>query len=564
MRTTGTALAFIALALTTAVSCSDDDDSAATSTVVPTGVTASTSAVPSAPTPPAASPDATSPVSEASNPAEGGTTVAAGTTTQDVPPSYTPGPCPNPIAPLPTPLDLGDNIECGYLTVPESRSRPTGRTVRIPVARARAASTNPRPDPIVYLAGGPGGSGLSVANAKVQAGWNADRDVIFIDQRGTLKSEPLLACPEVDAFQVTSVGLLSTDPATSALARAATQTCHDRLVAEGWDLSAFDTAENAADLADLRVAMGIEEWNLYGVSYGTDLALQTLRDHPEGIRSVVLDSVVPPQPNLIEQFWPNAAKGFEALFAACAVDVPCDAAFPDLATDFTTLVNELTATPLTVTLTTPTGATTDVVIDGFTLANLVVVASLTPGTLAPMPKLINDLSAGDGTAAAQTVLAGATGTLAGLTGYGLSYGVFCRESIAFTDEAQLAATAREALPDFPDVALSNVPQFLRPFQDCDAWDAGRADPSVREPARSEVPALLLAGELDAITPPAWAELAAETLPNSTLLRFPGSGHDITLWNTECAVAVMNNFLDQPGGGWDDSCVVATQAPPFTT
>lgn len=476
--------------------------------------------------------------------------------------SYESTPCPNPIVAGVPAIDLGPDFECGYLTVPENRSVPDGPTIRIAVARGKAVSAQPKPDPILYLTGGPGGTGLASAVSRVDAGWNAERDVIFIDQRGTLKAEPLLACPEVDAFFQAAVGLVATDPATAALNAEATQACHDRLVAEGWDLAAYDTTENASDIADLRVALGIDEWNVYGVSYGTDLALQLLRDRPEGIRSLVLDSLVPPQNNLIGEFWKNAAEGYTALFAACADDAACQAAFPDVATEFTTLVNDLTTSPRTVTVTDATGGPVDVVIDGYTLANLVVVASLVPGKIAALPSLIHDLATGDGTEAAMAVLANVPPK--GLTGYGLTYGVFCREQIAFTDLAEAKSIAERVLPEFPELALSLIPQAPRVFDDCATWDVGRSDPAVKDPTLSDLPVLLLSGELDAVTPPSWAEIAATGLPNSQLLRFPGAGHDVMIWSPECAVTVMHNFLDQPGGEWDDSCVASVHTPPFTT
>lgn len=125
--------------------------------------------------------------------------------------------------------------------------------------------------------------------------WNAARDVIFISQRGTLKAEPFLSCPEIDEFTSRSIYLVMAEPATSDMSAAATRACRDRHARAGWDLSAYNTTENATDVADLRSAMGIHEWNVYGVSYGPNLALQLLRDHPEGIRAMVLDSVVLPQ-----------------------------------------------------------------------------------------------------------------------------------------------------------------------------------------------------------------------------------------------------------------------------
>jgi pimeloyl-ACP methyl ester carboxylesterase len=183
-------------------------------------------------------------------------------------PAYAPAPLPEPDCRGRAPeFDVGAGSDCGHLTVAENRERPSGRTIRIPVARLRAQSPNPKPDPIVFLAGGPGGSGLLEQSAA--SGWNADRDVIFISQRGTLKVDPFLSCPEIDEFTARSAHLVMADPATSAASAAATSGCRDRYTRAGWALAAYNTAENAADGADLRTALGIDKWNVYGVSYGS-------------------------------------------------------------------------------------------------------------------------------------------------------------------------------------------------------------------------------------------------------------------------------------------------------
>lgn len=323
--------------------------------------------------------------------------------------------------------------------------------------------------------------------------------MVFVDQRGTLHSDPLLTCPEIDEFTAEAVGLSALDPATGERSDAATRACRDRLAAGGEDLTACDTAENAADIADLRTALGVPEWNVYGVSYGTDLALRLLPDHPEGIRSLVLDSVVPPQANLIEGFWPNAAAGHRALVEACAAQPACSAAHPDPEEEFTATVARPAQEPMIVDVPDPAGgATTRVVLDGCTFANLVVVQSLVPGTCAGLPALIHGVATGNARAAAEALL----GTVPppGLIGHGLSLGVCCRERAAFTDRAEVRAAARAALPGFPDEVLALPPQAPRILDDCGIWDVGAADASVHDP----VPALLLSGTFDAVTPPGWA------------------------------------------------------------
>jgi pimeloyl-ACP methyl ester carboxylesterase len=143
------------------------------------------------------------------------------------------------------------------------------------------------------MAGGPGANAISQAGILALVGLNQNRDLIIMNQRGVADTVPALTCPEIDKFNAVAVGLPYDDPATGVLHVVATKACHDRLIAQGIDLSAFNTSENSADFADLRKALKIEQRNVYGLSHDTDLALSPMRDHPQGIRSVIIDSVVP-------------------------------------------------------------------------------------------------------------------------------------------------------------------------------------------------------------------------------------------------------------------------------
>jgi len=492
----------------------------------------------------------------------GGPAGSRATATQSAVASFESAPCPSPVvAGLPE-ADLGPEFSCGYLRVPENRAHPDGRTIKIGVARATAQSPEPGADPLVYLAGGPGGTAIGSAEALVrQLGINRDRDVIFVDQRGTLHADPLLSCPEIDHFVDQSTGMSISAPSTAQLDLDSVRACRSRLASAGDDLSAYNTTENAADIADLRTALKIDRWNIYGVSAGSDLALQLLRDHPDGIRSVVLDSVVPPQTNSITQLWPTAAEGYRALFEACAAQPGCAAAYPNLARDFIKTVQRLTKTPLSVDLPAENGKPARrVVIDGYTLANLVVVASLTPGTYAALPQTISAIAKGDGTAAANAVLTGIPP--AGLTGYGLQYGVFCREGAAFTDPAAVLAGARQALPDLPTEVLALQPQVARVMDECGVWNVGRADPAVHRPTSSDVPALLITGTFDAVTPPSQADEAAKTLPHGKVVRFPGLGHDVLI-ASDCGRQIVADFLSRPDS-YDTHCAEAMQPPTFVS
>ncbi len=471
-------------------------------------------------------------------------------------PSYAEAPCPNPVYPG---FVLGPDFTCGYLTVPENRSKPDGRTIRLAVATRKASAPNAKPDPIVFLTGGPGGSGLGEGPGVAQA-WHRDRDLIFIDQRGTLRSEPFLKCPEIDAFMESTVGLSWLAPETIAQDAVTTRSCRDRLAA-GADLAAYNSTESAADVADLRIAMGIKEWNVYGVSYGTDLALHMLRDHPAGIRSVAIDAVVPPHINIMENGWRAQREVVAALYDACAAQPACHAAFPDGRAEYIRVINDLAANPRTVHVTDPkTEKDVAVVIDAFKLSYTVQFATLI-GSASKVPSIVHDLAVGGGTKAALEVLAGVFPP--DFNSYGLMWGVLCREMVGRTDPARVGAAGRLALPDFPASVTDRPAMFPWAFSDCAQWNVPAAAADAVRVVTSDVPVLLTSGSFDGTAPPSYGAEQAATLKNSTHLVFPGVGHSASRWSPTCFATIFANFLDQPKG-FDSSCLANQQIPAFDT
>src|SRR5262245_60955201 len=161
------------------------------------------------------------------------------------------------------------------------------------VAKHPAQSPEKRPDPVDYLAGGPGDIAPLEVNGLITADFIRHRDILVVSQRGTWFSEPALTCAASDDFARELLGLRFYSEATKRAHLAATETCHVEFTAAGANLSAYNSTESASDFADLRKVLGIAAWNIYGTSYGSYLAQTLMRDHPEGIRSVVLDSVLP-------------------------------------------------------------------------------------------------------------------------------------------------------------------------------------------------------------------------------------------------------------------------------
>ena len=318
-------------------------------------------------------------VARAAQAAEGAATV----------PRFEPAPCPK--------LQGAETLaeaSCGYLVVPENRGRPTGRTIRLMVAKYPARSPEKRPDPVVYLAGGPGDIAPLEVNGFIAADFIRDRDIYVVSQRGTMFSEPALTCAASDDFSRELLGLRFYSEATKRAHLAATEACHRELAATGADLSAYNSTESAADFADLRQVLGFDAWNVYGTSYGSYLAQTLIRDHPQGIRSVVLDSVVADDLHRRRKL-AERRDGFGNIFQACAAEPACNAAHPHLEETFTGLVNKLEAEPLTATVKDPaTGKDVEVVIDGGALIDWLRNQNYGVPMLQAAPDRIDGLAAG--------------------------------------------------------------------------------------------------------------------------------------------------------------------------
>ncbi|MEU4172257.1 alpha/beta fold hydrolase [Streptomyces sp. NPDC026665] len=463
---------------------------------------------------------------------------------------FVPGPCPETPEPVPG--------RCGVLEVPENRSRPGGRTIRLAVAIIPAVSPRPSADPVVFMAGGPGGDAFGDMPFVIGAGVNQDRDLIVMTQRGTLYAQPNLACPEIDRFYAEAVGLRYDAPSTGRRLVRATKQCRDRLAGEGVDLSAYNTTENAADFADLRKALGIRRWNVYGYSYGTDLGLTYLRRHPQGIRSLAIDSVVPPQIVSLPWTWDSAQEGINTVFAACAAQPACRHRYPNLSRTLTQQVRRLEAHPLTVTAEPPAGGTpVRVVLDGGALVNLLV-ANAVPAV--DVPAALDELAHGNPERFARARAAGATPVI-GEFAHGLTQSIACSEWVPGYSQADLLAAGRRAFPGWPDSVLAQAPQLPFQHEACRVWNVPDRTAVQRVTTVSNVPSLVLSGTFDAKTGARWGAYAARTLSRSTTVLIPGIGHWVVP-QSPCAASVLTSFLTRPNAP-DTGCVAGLTPKPFT-
>lgn len=468
---------------------------------------------------------------------------------------FEPGPCPKTAEPI---AELR-KARCGTLTVPENRAKRDSRKITLGVAVVPAATAKPKPDPVVWLAGGPGDDAVGEAKMAVDGGLNRDRDVILMSQRGTYSADPALLCPNVDRFNARAVGLVYHAPSTERLHVEATKACRDRLVGLGADLSAYNDTESAADYADLRVALGIKQWNVFGISYGTHLALIYMRQHPRGIRSVGIDGILPPSRAGSALAWSSAREGFDGLFTACAKQSACNKRYPHLSATFNRLVRELEARPVTTTVTVSgQPKPVKVVLDGGALVNWMTTAT---HVATEVPRALDELAHGKPQRIARQWAGWKLNPQGiGVVSHGLAYGIFCSEWTPYESRAKALRGGRHAFPSFPRSVLAQAPQLTFLRHDCDVWNVPPAPRSIRNVTRSNIPTLALSGGFDAQTGAANGPYVARTLSRATVVTVPYEPH-VVFATSRCAQKITASFLDRPTAP-KTGCLTGLKPPRF--
>ena len=447
-------------------------------------------------------------------------------------------------APCPSMIRAQPGQECYHFSVPEWHDRTDGRSIELFVVILRALNQPARREPIVFLNGGPGNAGHDLIDKVnlVSPTFRQDRDLIVIDGRGVGLSRPALICPELNSLLKASPDLI--------------EHCQRELLNSGAILEAYDTLQSAFDLVELRQELGIPRWNLFAVSYGTRLALQLLRLDGQAVAAAVLDSSVPPAaPARALEYAQNQQRVFERLFAGCADDPRCVEAYPHLRDEFLALASSMTDSPIRLSVRHPLTREwvplertytdfVEAVSLRLGLANQVVWVPLiihamylhyTWGLPAPRQLLDQFFDNRDPDVFDNT------------TAYGYALLVYCREVYPFLDFEQLDAERAALYPyatRYPDEVLwrTACPQLGLP----------PADAAFQEPVVSDVPVLLLSGELDTLAPMAWTLDLARTLSRATVVQVPGFGHVATL--DSCARRLAIQFLAAPDQALDTTCL----------
>lgn len=480
--------------------------------------------------------------------------------------AFSPATCPFKLGPG---IVDGQQVNCGYLTVPEDRSHPGSPNIKLAVAIFKSPLKPSDPAPILYLDGGPGGASLAgfgqVISATNLSFFVSNHDLILFDQRGVGYSQPSLQCPELTKLSYDTLAQRLNRAAQIKLQNQAALACHDRLVKSGVALSTYNTLENAADVHALVQALGYKQVTLDGASYGTRLALTVMHLFPTGIRSVVLDSVVTPQENRTT-LPASGERAFETLFKGCASDPHCNTAYPNLRTAFYDLVTTFNQQPITFKATDDlhTGKEYTVLLTGNDagiyvgneLVFLLFSALYDTQLIGQLPAMIFQAHKGDYTLLAK--IFGQVGFPDPTFSDGMFYSANCSEDYAFTTP-QAFPTATHVLP--PEAQ----PAFLQDLQDeysiCQIWHVKPVPATQKQPVTSAIPTLVLSGEYDPITPPQNGKAVAQTLSNSFYFLFPGTGHGEE-YTSSCAYTIVHTFEDNPTQQSNSSCLARLGEPPF--
>lgn len=412
-------------------------------------------------------------------------------------------------------IDKGVIAKCGYLVVPENRAKPDKAQIKIPFIFVRKEGMDSVKNISLYTTGGPGYSTtLGITQITVNSGFLKYGGFIAFDQRGTKNAIPSLQCPEVDeAIKQSYLKNLSKD----SLVLLAVKAAKKRINAQGIDLSAYTTIASAADINDLRLALKIQSLTLVGISYSGGLMLTVAKNHPEGIKALVLNSPLPSFVNYEEHGLINMNEALEQVFSNTLADSLQNEAYKDLRNRFHQYFTKITRQRFTIKYL-PKGEKDSINIQ-YGKAELLdaIMDRIDNNRLKSVPFVMAEIINGKHfkyvTEVLNNVFAGNPDR-----SLGMRYSIYCSEQIAYSNP-KLIAKQDNILPWLSGYPFNNVNAKI-----CDCWKVNPEPKEVKEPVYSTIPALISAGDADPWCRPFYNTLIKRSMPNAQLILIHNRAH----------------------------------------
>lgn len=429
---------------------------------------------------------------------------------------------------------------CGSYEVFEDRAAHSGRKITLNLMVIPAMADKPEADPVFLLAGGPGDSAVQSLPWLGQE-FRQKRDVVLIDQRGAGGSNPL-TCNLDEGVSAAFSRLLPLEKLKH---------CRDELEKSA-DLRKYTTSIAMDDLDEVRAALGYGQINVWGGSYGTTAALEYLRRHPEHIRTVTVAGVVPPSFRVPLPFPHTVQKSMDELFARCAVDAKCHAAFPRLQEEFEAVLDRLDKAPVTFKFARPSSEEpVEVTLTREMFGDFLRRILYDVSGISLMPAAIHSAYNGDFELYARMCF---NFSIRGQneTPFGMYFSILCNESFPFIKDDEVAQVSKGTyIGDFRIRAQREM---------CVGWPNANVPKSFVEPVRSDKPVLLFSGELDPAAQPEYAAEEAKYLVHSKHVIVRNGSHG--LWGP-CIRSLTLQFIDHGSTeGLDTSCVDQIPLPSF--
>ena len=460
------------------------------------------------------------------------------------------------LAPCPSEITVS-GAKCGTLEVFEDRTAGTGSTISLNIAVIPALSRSPKTDPLFAFNGGPGGASTDLADMAdgPLRRIRQERDIVLVDQRGTGESGPLnCASDEPDSL------LFLTDIVTWSVNEL--KKCLDGYEA---DTRLYTTPIAMDDIDEVREALGYDQINLWGGSYGTRAALVYMRRHPQNTRAVIIDGLAPTGMRLPLHMGDDGQRALDMMWQDCAADANCAEAYGNIGAKFDSLKVRLKRNQALVGSTPDaatrqdlvhfrdprTGEDRDMPIHWDGVAGLVRNALYKTELAALLPLIIDRAYHGDFDPL--IALAEPWAASSDKMSQGMFYSVVCTEDLPFITDAERRAYGNNFIGTFPLEVMSRI---------CDFWPRGELPANYHDPIATDHPVLVLSGNLDPVTPPRWGEQVGTHLKNSRHIVVPGVGHGT---NYGCVPKLMAQFIDDADAtALDASCVDKLVRPAFFT